>query len=159
MQEMTKGPSPPLLLLFLSVILGCSGDGSSGKSTVEIPELGVSMTIPDGWQLDHAGMCHKGDNTGLLMEEGLEGQPFETRAAKMSRQFGSTVISERKMTIHGRNAMEAVMNTAEGHRLHRLYVQMGEKIIVVSFVIRDTEYSKNEPALRQSIQSLKLPPK
>ncbi|MBU0715477.1 MAG: hypothetical protein KJ964_08990 [Verrucomicrobia bacterium] len=116
------------------------------------------MNIPDGWRRDSPQMCHKGDNTCLLMEEGLEDQSFEACASKMSKEFDSAVISESKLTISGHQAIKAVMNTPDGNKLLRVYIHKGNIIVVVSFVILKDEYPANESAVQQSIQSLKVKP-
>lgn len=156
MQKITKYAKWLLIPLFLSGICGCGGNGVLGKKTMEIPELGVSINIPAGWQLDNPQMCHKGDNTGLLMEEGLEGNTFEKSAGQMSKEFGSTVISESALQICGHGAIKALVKTLSGDMLLRVYIHKGEKIILISFVILKNEYSENEPALQQSLQSIKI---
>jgi len=147
-----------LLLLSMPLVMGCGKAGMFGEAVMEISEMGVSMNLPAGWRLDNPRMCHKGDNTCLLMEEGLEGQPFEACAAKMSKEFGSAVISESKLTINGHQAIKAVMNTPDGNKLLRVYIHKGDIIVVVSFVILKDEYPANESAVQQSIQSLKVKP-
>ena len=154
MRKITTCVSLLLSMLLLSFVPGCGGNGVSGKKTMELSEMGVSITIPEGWQLDNPQACHKGDNTGLLMEEGLEGQSFEKSAAQMSQEFGSVIISESKLTINGHNAIKAVINTPAGDRLLRIYIHKGGKIIIISFVISKEEYPAHESALQQSMQSI-----
>lgn len=90
------------------------------------------------------------------MEEGLEGHNFEKYAAQMSKEFGSTVISESTLKINGHNAIKALIKTPAGDMLLRVYIHKGEKIIWISFVILKTEYPENESVLQQSIQSIKI---
>lgn len=156
MQKITKYAKWLLMALCLSGICGCGGVGVLGKKTMEIPGRGVALNIPAGWQPDNPQMCHKGDNTGVLMEESLEGKTFRKRAGEMSREFGSTVISESALKIGGHDAIKALIKTSSGDMLLRVYIHKGEKIIVISFAMLKNEYPANEPALRQSIQSIKI---
>jgi len=156
MQKLTKYIPKLLSLLFVLFVFGCGGNGSLGKKVMELSETGVSINIPEGWRLDNSQMCHKGDNTGILMEEGLGNQIFEQRADQMSKEFGSTVISESKMTVNGHNAIKVVANTASGDVLLRIYIHKGDKIIWLSFVILKAEFSEIEQALQKSIQSIKI---
>lgn len=156
MHKITLFMSQLIALLCLLFFPGCGGAGLPGGKTMEIPELGFSMNIPDGWSLDNPQMCHQGNNTGLLMEEKLEGQSFEACATKMSREFGSTVIAESSLTINGCKAIKAAVNTPGGDRLVRVYIHKGENIIMVSFVILKDDYPANEAALQQSIHSITI---
>jgi len=147
----------PQILLATSLVIyaGCGGM-LAGGGTMEIPGLGFSMPVPAGWQLDNPEMCHKGDNTGLLMEEELAGRTFETAAAGMSREFGNKVISESPFSISGLKAIKAHATTPSGDRLLRVYIHKGDAIIVLSFVILKDEYPALEAALEQAIRSINV---
>ncbi|MDD4870694.1 MAG: hypothetical protein PHR77_09040 [Kiritimatiellae bacterium] len=144
------------LSLILSFYSGCGNNSSITGKTMEIPELGISMNIPQGWKLDNPEMCHKGDNTGLLMEEGLEGRTFEKCAEQMSKEFGNKLISESKLTINGHNVIKTLGNTTEGHMLVRVYIHKGDKIAVISFVILKDQYPENDPKLQECIKSIRI---
>ena len=141
------------VFLFLLLLAGCGG-GLTGGGTMEIPELGFSMPVPAGWQLDAPGMCHKGDNTGLLMEEQLEGRAFEAAAAEMSREFGNKIIAETPFSTSGLKAVKAHAATPSGDRLLRVYIHKGNAMIVLSFVILKDEYPAHEAALEQAIRAI-----
>lgn len=158
MQNIMKYITGLLMALCLSGICGCGSMGDLGRKTMEIPELGVSMNIPAGWQSDNPQMCHKGDNTGLLMEEELAGSPFAKSAGQMSKEFGNTVISESALKISGHDAIKALIKTPAGDMLLRVYIHKGAKIIWISFVILKDDYPANELVLQQSIQSIKIKP-
>ena len=147
----------PQILLAMSLIIyaGCGGS-LTGGGTLEIPELGVSMPVPAGWRIDAPEMCHKGDNTGLLMEEKLEGRPFEAAAAGMTREFGNKVISESPFSISGLKAIKAHATTPSGDRLLRVYILKGDAIIVLSFVILKDDYPALEAALEQAIRAINV---
>jgi hypothetical protein len=158
MKSIAKDCSQLISLACVVLIAGCGGNAGLGKKTMEIPELGVSMTIPDGWQTDNPQMCHKGDNTCLLMEEELEGKSFEQCATRISREFGTKAISENKLVINGCDAIQMVANTPSGDKLLRVYIHKGDKIIVLSFVILKDEYSQYSSAVQRSIQSIRIQP-
>ncbi len=149
-------PVSQLLSSLLFMLIVCGANGVSDKNKMAIPELGVSINIPKGWQLDNPQMCHQGDNTGLLMEEELEGLPFRTATLQMSKEFGNTVISENPLIIDGHKAIKVVADTSAGDRLIRIYINKGEKMVVISFVILKDEYPANKSRVEKSIKSIKI---
>jgi hypothetical protein len=156
MQTFMKYTLQLLVLSCLLVMSGCGGSALPGKKIMEIPPLGISMDIPAGWQLDNPQMCHKGDNTGLIMEEDLGGNTFEKSAARISKEFGNTVVSESRLTINGHEAIKTLIKTSSGDMLLRVYIHKGNKIIWISFAVLKEEYPASESALQQAVQSIKI---
>ena len=155
MRKITKHVWQALVFSMLLIMGGCGGGVLAGKKVMEIPELGVSMTIPAGWQLDNPQMCHKGEYTGILMDEPLAGKTFEVCADEMSKEFGSKIISTQTLMINGCKAIKTVMEyPVTETKILRVYIHKQDKIAVVSFVIHQTDYPQYEAALAASVKSI-----
>ena len=147
-----------LLLVLLFLLTGCGGERGTSNKTMEIPELGVSMKIPAGWERDDSGLCHKGEyNTGMLLQEPLDGRNFEDVASDMSTEYGAEVVSTKNMQINGYDAIRTHIKMPDGVNGLRVYIHKGDNIITVSFVIESDEaYSKYEQSLLDAINSIKI---
>ena len=151
---------PALQLIMISIfltIIGCGVKSVSRKKKMEIPQL-VSMEIPKGWVLDSSHMCHKGEyNTGMLLEEVLGTKNFEKTAIKMSKEFGSEILTTDNFKINNYNAIKTHIKAPNGVNTLRVYIHKGNQIIWISFAIESKEmYSKYESALQKSIKSIKI---
>lgn len=149
---------PALIVFTLLTIVGCGVKNSTGKKKMALPNLGLSMTIPARWTLDNPQMCHRGEsNTGMLMDEPLEGKKFVDAVTQMSKEFGSEIITESKLKIGSYEAIRVHLKTPAGVHALRLYIHHGDKIISVSFAIESKElFTKYEPALLKSIETIKI---
>ena len=147
-----------MVAIFLT-ITGCDGVKSiSGKKTMEIPKLGISMQIPTGWVRDDSHMCHKGEyNIGMLMQEPLNGKKFKETASKISKEFGAKIVSTNTLKINDYNAVKTHIKMPNGVNALRVYIHKKDTIITVSFAIESKEiYEKYEPALLKSIKTIKV---
>ncbi len=148
-----------IVIAFAALLVwGCGGKQGSNKAKMEIASLGVSMNIPRGWVLDNPQMCHKGRCcTGVLMDEPIGEGGFEDAATKMSKEFGSKILSQRTTTIGGHKAIIAHLQGPEGGNVLRVYVEYGDRIVWASFMIGEGEpYSRYEADLMRSVKSMKL---
>lgn len=152
MRDLKKILGFGMMAVLFFVCNGCSKKGTKQES--ELSLSGVYMSIPAGWKLENPGMCSRGDNTCLVMEENLEGQTFEKRAEQLSLEFGNTITSKSEMEINGFKAIKTIGNSPSGDMLIRVYILKGEKIVLISFVIIKNEYEANKQAIEKSIQSI-----
>lgn len=136
---------------------GC-GDATMGKSSMSLPELGITMNVPKGWKAEggNSGICSHGDYIGLLMSEPLDGKTFEKAVEDMSNEFGSKVISRKDLKIGGKTAVQAVMDAPNDMKVLRLYLDCGNSIACVSYAVYKTDFPSFEPAMLESLASLKM---
>lgn len=156
---MSKYSVRTIMLVFVFTMLGCGGGSTVGKAKMEVPELGLSMYAPSGWRVEgrNPRMCTKGDNTGLILDEPLEGKVFREYVHQLSEAFDGRVISSTPLTISGYDAHQAVIEyTNAGSKSIKVYIHKGDRLIEVSFVTPIEDFPKHEPSLRQSIASLKI---
>ncbi len=148
-----------LCVLILALFsFGCGGNSMRGRTTMEIPELDISMTIPAGWELDNPQLCFKENNTGLMMEEEMTAPSFEESAAQLSREFGSKVTSTTSMEIGGYKAIRTTGITPDGNVLLRLYINKDGRIGLISFIILQGRYAALEKDLQESFNSIQIKP-
>ncbi len=144
-------------LLILGILsTGCGPGGARGGRTMVVEELGISMNIPAGWNLDGPQLCTKGNSTGLMMEEEVNPPSFEATAAALSREFGASVTSETSFDVNGNKAIKTLGKTADGNVLLRVYVESGTKLALISFVIAKDEYQTYASHLQESIDSIRI---
>ena len=148
-----------IILVFVFSMIGC-GDGSlEGKAKMEVPELGLSMYAPSGWRVESRNprMCAKGNNSGVIMDEPLEGKVFRDYVDQLSEAHGGRVISSTSLAISGYDALQAVIEYANaGSKSIKVYIHKVDRFIEVSFVTSTEDFPKHEPALRHSIASIKI---
>ena len=157
-EKITKHLLSALMIAVCLTIAGCGVKGISGKKTMEIPASGVSIKIPAGWVRDDSHMCHKGEfNTGMLIEEPLEGKNFEETATKISKEFGAEIISTGNLKINDYKAIKTHIKLPNGVNALRVYIHKKDKIITASFAIESKKmYEKYKPALLKSMKTIKV---
>ena len=152
-------------VLFLSalvavvLVLGCGHNMSNtGNTTMRLSQLSLVMEAPAGWKVerDNPGMCAKGDCTGLLMSEQLDGRSFKEVVEKMSSEFGAKVLSRRETTVAEKPAVKVVMDDPGGMKVFRVYLDCGSAIAYVSFAVPAGEFSSAEASLDKSVASLRM---
>lgn len=146
------------LVLTALLIAGISSVivSDAAAAAMKISNLGVSMPIPSGWTLDNPGMCHQGENTGMLMDEPLNGQSLEIVAKQMSEEFGSKIISQSKIKIAGLKAIKAHIKAPGGSHALRVYIQKGARVIWVSFAFASEKaYTQNEASVMKAVNAIK----
>lgn len=147
-----------LVLAELATVLSGCGEVKMGKSSMSLPELGITVEVPKGWKVDggNFGMCSHGDYIGLLMNEPLDGKTFEKAVGTMSNEFGTKVISRKDMKIGERTAIYIQMDAPNGMRVMRTYIDCGKSIAYLSYAVHKDDYKTYEPALLESLASLKV---
>ena len=143
-------------LICFFIILSCDNKISSNK--MELSDFGISLNIPSGWKLDDSTMCHKGEyDTGIIMHEGLNGKTFEEAASEISHEFGAKVISTENMQIDGYPAIKAVISMPNGTYTLRVYINIENEIITVSFTMENkSKYLKYESDLLEAVNSIHI---
>ena len=158
LRTMTKHPSAFALLFFVLVMAGCGG-GRTGGNRMALPGSGLSMSAPAGWRLDrpNPAMCSKGDCTGLILDESLEGKDFTEHAKTLAFANSGSIVSEKLRTIGGCEAIEAVIEYANaGSKSLKVYIHKEDRLIEVSFVTPVGQFSEQEPAMRAAVESIKI---
>ena len=156
---MTKHSVRMIVVFLVLTVIGC-GDGSTeGKARMDVAELGISMYAPFGWRVESGNprMCAKGDNTGIIMDEPLEGKVFGEYVQQLSEANGGKVISSTALSISGCDAVQAVIEyPSEGSKSIKVYIHKGDRLIEVSFVTPVGDFPECEPSLRESIATLTI---
>lgn len=139
------------------VLIGC-GD-TAGRAKMEVRELGLSMDLSPGWEVDanNPRMFAKGDGTGLVLDEPLGGRTFEQCVEALS-QVGSPMIKSRTpLTIGGCQAVEMVDEyPAQGSKAIKVYLHKNDRVVEISIVTSNEEFRQHESALRKAIQSVRF---
>lgn len=154
----------PKLFAFLTTLAtvlffsGCGDNMSStGKTTMRLPELGLVMDAPAGWRVDKndPGMCFKGEYTGLLLSEPLNGRSFMRAVEEMSSEFGAKILSRNETAIAGKAAVKVVMDEPGGMKTFRIYLDCGNAIAYASFSVLKEDFPQWEAAFDKSAASLR----
>jgi len=143
--------------VLLATAAGCGRGG--GPKRIEVPELGLSMSIPAGWQLDHRNprMCAKGDATGLVLDQPWSGDDFAAHVDHLCEEFGGVVLSKTSLEIDACPAIRAVIHYPDqGTKALKLYIRKGDRLIEVSFVTPIEDFAGHESGLRESLASIRL---
>lgn len=114
------------------------------------------MSIPNGWTLDNDQMCHKGDYTGIVMMETLDGRSLNDRADEMSAEFGSRVIATERLRISDRDAIRTSLELQSGDMMERLYLSNHDAIIWISFSVSKSTHPQEKQAIDHAFQSVKI---
>ncbi len=138
-------------------LLSSCGEGpaGAGKSLVmRLPECGLEMETPAGWKIEGPGVCSKEDYTGLFASEVLEGKTFEKVVDEMSAEFGAKLVSRADCIVAGMKAVK-VISDASGMKILRLYIDCGDKIAYVSYVVLKEDFPSYEADFMKSIESMR----
>lgn len=143
-------------LMPMLFLVSCGDSGSIGKSSMRLPELKLSMDVPEGWKVDrNPEMCSKEDYIGLLLSEPLEGKTFSKTVDSMSTEFGAKILSRNEMKAAGYPAVKVLMDDPGGMKVLRLYLDCGSSIAYVSYAVPKDEFQIYEAAFEKSIASLR----
>jgi len=144
----------PVLLL----LLGC-GDSPGLRQEMKDPALGLVMYAPPGWKVarDLPTMCTKGDFSGVILSEPLEGKDFAEYVGTLSKAHNADVISLTPTTIGDCRAFEAVIAyPALGTKAMKVYIHKADTLIEVSFVTLEGDFPRYESDFRQSVDSVRI---
>ena len=138
---------------------GC-GDGSTkSHSRMEAPELGLPMDAPSGWRVERLNprICSKGDNTGIIIDEPLEGKALDAYVLQLSADNWGKVISTTPLSISGFDAVQKVIEYSDaGSKSLKVFIHKGDRLIEVSFVTPTEDFAEHESSIRKSIASIKI---
>lgn len=126
---------------------------------MEATEVGLTMTVPPGWQVDRNSprLCAKGEATGLIIDEPLEGRTFRDAVEQLQRENEGTVIASTPVSIGGFDAVQAVIEyPAAGSKAIKTYLHKGDRIIEVSFVTPADDFAAAERDIRASLETIEI---
>jgi len=141
------------------VLVGCGEKGLSLHKKAEIPELGLSFNLPRGWKVDkhNSRLCYRGNSTGIVIDEPLEGRDFEDAVDEISHDFRGQVISKDPLSVGGYAAFRVeVDHPDKGSRLMALFIEKGDRLIEVSFVVPEADYQKYKGPIMEALDSVKV---
>ncbi|HNS33378.1 MAG TPA: hypothetical protein PKN36_10480 [bacterium] len=151
-----------LKIIVVIVVLslnGCGRKGAGGGAAMVSDELGLRMNVPAGWQVDRKAslMCSKGDSTGIIISEDLEGKNFEEHVRQLSNDFNGKVVSSVPVSVSGFNGVRVVIEYPEiGSKSMKVYIHKEKKLIEISFVTPMEDFAGYEGSLLDSIESISL---
>jgi hypothetical protein len=144
------------IFLFLALLTSCTNKHKSGQK-MELKDLGISITIPTGWTKDDNQLCHKNKNLGMLMSEEMEYGTFKETADKMSKEFGSKILSQNSFEINSHKAIKTHFKALSGAHVLITYIDMGKQIAYVSYSVTSKElYNKYKKELETSLKTIKI---
>jgi len=160
------------------IFLGCK----KSASKVAIPNLGFTMMLPTGWQVDSKDNTNfyestkQDDNFGWVAEYELEEDEsltefvdslivdiknMELEQIELQKSLGEEVeypetqlLAKNSRTVNGREAIELI--TEANYSILEFYILKDNKIIQVTFRVLKDDFSKYEPLLRKSIETIKI---
>jgi hypothetical protein len=139
-------------------VFGCGGPHR--EALIDVPEEGLTMRAPSGWRVyggDAALICSKGDNTGVMIIEPLEGKAFSEYVRQLAAQFGGKVISETTAPVNGCEAVRTVVEyPMQGSKSMSIYIHKGDKLINISFTTLIEDFPKYESSLKDSLASIRF---
>ena len=145
--------------VLVAFVVGCGGKGSPVGEKITVPELGLSLKVPRGWKVDkhNPRLCFKDNSTGLVMDEPLEGRDFEEYVDEICRDFRGQVISKESVNVGGYAAFRVVVDHPDkGSRLMGLFIEKGDRLIEVSFVVPRDDFEKYKASLMEALDSVKV---
>ncbi len=153
---MNRNTAVLIAMILIMAITGCSGPSSIGSSRMELRAEKVSVPIPPGWVLDSSQMCHRNDSTGILMIEPLDGIRFVDRADAMSAEWSATVRSRTQIRLGDHDAIRVTLDVGTGAVIDRLYIDMGDSIVWVSFSVPEPDHPVEAPAIDRVLLASKI---
>ncbi len=148
-----------LVILLVLIVVGCEGVSRQSKAKIEAPEIGLSMPVPQGWIRDKRNprLCFKGNYTGTVIDEALEGKDFYAYVEELSKDFGGKVVSKAPLEISGYKAIEAVIEYPDlGNKVIKLFIKKNDRLVEVSFVTSIKDFQKYAPSLRKALKSIEI---
>ncbi len=141
----------------LAAAAGCGPAG--GSSTVNVPELGLTMALPSGWVADpeNARMFYdreeRDDNFGMIEDYPLEGKTLAEYVDALPA-MGAKFLSKTPLKISGHNAFEVVSEAA--YTFIEVNIEKGDRVIRVSFRALTEDFSQYEAAMRAALRGIVL---
>lgn len=129
----------------------------SRKTNMALPKFGFSIDIPKGWKSDNAQLCHRGNNTGLVMAEPIVDNDYDKTVFQLSEEFSSDLIYEEDFKIAGHKVTISHLKTSAGVYCFRAYVLSGKHVILVSYSLESKEaFNRYKNSIRKTINTMKL---
>ena len=170
------------VLLALATTCGClenqAPSNAAATGIMRVPELGFTMTLPEGWQQGRAAVAaapkYRADRTGrsCFLDAGQSYpfgavRDFDLDASTSLAEYVHTppglhgkALSEVSRTICGLEAIEIVgeglgEKNAPVLGLHA-YIRKGNTVILVSFWARKGDFVNHETAIRLVIETIRI---
>jgi hypothetical protein len=170
-----------ILIPLLLTVPGFSGCARRPNPvTMTVSELGLSMQLPSGWKQGRALLstgnvyepkangpyCFESVNHGypfgVVREFSMTGFSTLEEYVRTPPSLYGAAVSKEPRTVSGMNALEVVGNgLGEKQAPVRgiyLYVQRGDKVLLISFIAAEREFSRYEPRFREALNTLKVAP-
>ncbi len=165
----------PFMLSFLLFPGGCA---QKEGETVNLPELGFSITLPEGWEVDSqdpyffyakkdrqntfGGINTIPSNGANLMsfvdrqvEAGIEMERVGERLLPGVGGSRAEIVSRTHRGINGMNSVELVMRQ-EGYHIFTVWMAKGQDIIRVYFHVPEDKFPQTRESLVNAAKSIKL---
>ncbi len=143
--------------LALAAAAGCGPAG--GSSTVNVPELGLTMALPVGWVADPSNPRmfydreERDDNFGMVEDYPLEGKTLAEYVDALPA-MGAKFLSKTPLTISGHDAFEIVSQAA--YTVIEVNIKKGDRVIRVSFRALTEDFPEHEASMREALQGIVL---
>jgi hypothetical protein len=172
-----------LLMLVSGIIVVLAGScGKKGQEKVNVPEMGFSMNLPEGWKVDDRDHCffyEKEDqynNYGDVISMPAEGLPLSSfvdknlqsemkmeqigekllsKFAGISNLPGTGIVSKTDREINGLNTVELIIHR-EGYHILTVWMSRGQDVVRVSFQVLDEKFPEQKAAIIAATESIKL---
>jgi hypothetical protein len=173
-----------ILLTVLSVLLIVTGC-KKNSAKVEMSDLGFSMNLPSGWQLDPNDnttfyeRVKPDENWGLVAEFELEEdeslsdfidtlladeqeiyQQQKEMLKLMEEQTDESEFTERKIVSKINRTISSyetiVMISEADYSVIEVFIRKNDEVINVTFRTLKEDFSKYEPALNKAIESISI---
>lgn len=141
----------------LAAAAGCGPAG--GTSTVNVPELGLTMALPEGWVADSQNPRmfydreERDDNFGMIEDCPLEGKTLAEYVDALPAT-GAKFLSKTPLKIGGHDAFEVVSEAA--YTFIEVNIEKGDRVIRVSFRTLKEDFPEYEAAMREALRSIVL---
>ena len=148
-----------VVILLVVMISGCGNKKKQTRGKIVASEIGLSMNIPRGWTIDkhNPQMCFKGDYTGIVIDEPLEGKDFYEYAEKLYKDFGGKVISKIPLKICGYEAVKVFIDyPKQDTKAIRIFIKKNGRIIEISFTILKNDFMKYKSSILDSLDSIEI---
>ncbi len=146
-----------LLVLFmagLAAVCVATGCGAIGASTLDLPELGISVKLPSGWKVDdtfpngttfHApGLT---DSFGSVFRFPIEGMSLQEYVGERT---GTTTT-----TVAGCEAIEHIQGGTVRKGI-RVYIRKQSNVFEAEFWVSPEDFPTHEESFRKAIRSIEL---
>lgn len=165
-----------ICVLVLAGTAGCGGSVGGG-GTLQMPDLGLTMQVPDGWRVsaDEPWFCYdpanRDENYGRIDYDELQGRSLEEYVSQMTGITRNTALPKPppdqplgpldtrywRMIITTQDGNEAIEVLSESaNMMNEVFVKHGNRVIRVSFVTTAKKHPTLDAAFRKSFESIRF---